>query len=98
MGVSRVTYGSKTIIDISDSTVTPETMAEGVTAYDKRGEKIVGTMPSAENLDAELAEQEALIAQLQQALEGKAGGALATEIWTITFVDGSVIEKEVAVL
>lgn len=74
MGVNSVKFGSKTIIDITDSTVIPETLGVGVTAYDKSGEKITGTMPSAENLDAILSEQEALIAQLQQALEGKAGG------------------------
>jgi hypothetical protein len=32
------------LIDISDSTVTPETLAEGETAYGKNGEKIVGVM------------------------------------------------------
>ena len=32
------------IIDISDSTVTAETLAEGVTAYNAAGEQITGTM------------------------------------------------------
>lgn len=44
MGVNSVKFGSKTIIDISDSTVTPETLTKGVTAYDKKGDKIVGKM------------------------------------------------------
>ncbi|MBO5702152.1 MAG: leucine-rich repeat domain-containing protein [Clostridia bacterium] len=36
--------GEEVLIDITDSTVTKETLAEGVTAYDKSGEKITGTM------------------------------------------------------
>lgn len=33
------------LVDITDSTVTPNDMPEGVTAYDKSGEKITGSMP-----------------------------------------------------
>lgn len=44
MAVNKVVYGSKVIIDISDSTVTPETLAEGVVAYNAKGERIVGTL------------------------------------------------------
>lgn len=45
MAVNKVVFGAVSIMDISDSTVTPETLAEGVTAYDKTGEKITGTKP-----------------------------------------------------
>ena len=44
MAVNKVVFGAVSIMDISDSTVTKETLAEGVTAYDKSGEKITGTM------------------------------------------------------
>ena len=44
MGVNKVVFGAVAILDISDSTVTPETLGEGVTAYDKTGEMIIGTM------------------------------------------------------
>lgn len=43
MSVNKVIYGGNTLIDISDCTVTPETLAEGATAYDKSGTLIVGT-------------------------------------------------------
>ena len=43
MGVNKVVFGAVAIMDISDSTVTPETLSKGVTAYDKTGEKITGT-------------------------------------------------------
>ncbi len=50
MGVNKVVFGAVSVIDISDSTVTPETLAKGETAYDKSGEKIMGTheCPAAE--------------------------------------------------
>jgi hypothetical protein len=44
MAVNKVVFGAVSIMDISDSTVTPDTLAQGVTAYDKAGEKITGTM------------------------------------------------------
>lgn len=46
MKPNAVVFGAVSIMDISDSTVTPETLGEGVTAYDKSGEKITGTMKS----------------------------------------------------
>ena len=33
-----------TLIDLTDSTVTPETLLDGVVAYNAKGERIVGTM------------------------------------------------------
>ena len=45
MGVNRVdTASGEVIMDISDSTVTPETLAEGEKAYNSKGERIVGIM------------------------------------------------------
>ncbi len=38
--------GEEVLIDISGDSVTPETLAEGVTAHDKSGAPIVGTMQS----------------------------------------------------
>lgn len=44
MANSKVVFNGETLMDISNDTVTPETLAEGVTAHDSRGEPIVGTM------------------------------------------------------
>ena len=41
---NQVYYGDQKVMDISDSTVAPETLGEGETAYDKSGKKITGTM------------------------------------------------------
>lgn len=44
MAVNKVLFGDTPVMDISDSTVTPNTLAKGATAYAANGEKIVGTM------------------------------------------------------
>lgn len=44
MAVNKVTYGGKTLVDLTSDTVTPETLAEGVTAHDKGGNVITGTL------------------------------------------------------
>lgn len=41
--VNKVVYGVKTLIDISDSTVSETSLAKGKTAYDASGKKITGT-------------------------------------------------------
>lgn len=43
MGNSKVEYNGETLIDISNDTVTPETLAKGETAHNSNGEPIVGT-------------------------------------------------------
>ena len=52
---------------------------------------------SAEDLDEVLSQQDSLIEELKDELKGKTAGVGEFETWTITFVDGSVIEKEVAI-
>ena len=42
MPVSKVVYGENTVMDITDSTVTPEGLVKGVIAYDAAGKRIVG--------------------------------------------------------
>ena len=44
MGISKVVYGGDTLIDLTGDSVTPETLAQGVTAHDASGQLIVGTM------------------------------------------------------
>lgn len=48
MAINKVEYGGRVIIDLTSDTVTPETLAVGVTAHDKSGAVITGTMPSGE--------------------------------------------------
>lgn len=44
VGVNKVIYGGKTLIDLTGLSVTPETLLEGVTAVNAAGEIITGTM------------------------------------------------------
>ncbi len=89
MGVNKVNYYDRTLIDISDSTVTPETLAEGATAYDKSGEKITGTMKASEDLTAVLDAQESKLNTLVESLEGKAAGGGSVGTCTVNFDDNT---------
>lgn len=44
MARNKVVFGNQVLIDLTDSTVTPETLAFGHVAYNAAGERIVGTM------------------------------------------------------
>lgn len=46
MAVNKVEYAGNTLIDLTADTVTPETLAKGITAHDKSGAVITGTMES----------------------------------------------------
>ena len=43
MAVSKVIYGSQTLIDLTSDTVTEDTLLMGTTAHDAAGNEIVGT-------------------------------------------------------
>lgn len=43
MANNKVVFGGRTLIDLTSDTVTPQTLANGVTAHDKSGKKITGT-------------------------------------------------------
>lgn len=43
MGVSKVVYNKKTLVDLTDSTVTEDTLIKGTTAFNSKGEKITGS-------------------------------------------------------
>lgn len=48
MGINKIVLntdeGDRVLVDLTGDSVTPETLAEGVTAHNKSGEAIVGTM------------------------------------------------------
>ena len=43
MGVSKINYGTRTVMDLSKDTVTASKLLKGVTAHDKNGDQITGT-------------------------------------------------------
>ena len=48
MGVNKVIYNGTTLIDLTGDTVTASTLAQGKTAHDKSGNRIVGTMSASQ--------------------------------------------------
>ena len=44
MAVNKIVYAGNSLIDLTDDTVTADKLAEGITAHDKSGNKITGTM------------------------------------------------------
>lgn len=60
---------------------------------------IVTAEGGAENLDTELTEQENLLQDLREVLEGKAAGGCdhTIETWIFTLEDGTTVEKAVVV-
>lgn len=44
MAVNKVNYGDETLIDLTEDTVTQDTLLSGVTAHSGTGERVVGTV------------------------------------------------------
>lgn len=88
-------------ITTTDATASADEIMSGETAY-VNGSKVTGTF----SIDSELSTQDSLIAQIQTALEGKAGGGIDTSDATATagdilsgktaYVDGAKITGNIA--
>lgn len=48
MGVSKVTYNGRTLVDLTADTVAADSMLEGVTAHAANGEKVTGVLKQVE--------------------------------------------------
>lgn len=46
MAINKVVYGGETLMDLTGDTVTPQTLAAGVTAHTSNGEQITGVAPT----------------------------------------------------
>lgn len=60
MAANKVIYGGETLVDLTMDSVTPETLAEGVTAHDKSGNVITG-ISSVIHITQEAGESESLV-------------------------------------
>ena len=55
MGVNKVVYGGRTVVDMTDTTATADTVLAGYTAYGADGERIVGTAVSTKRQEVTVA-------------------------------------------
>ena len=51
---SKIVYGDKVLIDLTEDTVTPATLKSGVTAHDASGAKITGTLDTAQPKESDI--------------------------------------------
>lgn len=58
MAINKVVYGEEVLIDLTGDSVTEDTLAKGVTAHDKSGAVITGTMPNNGAVTGEITEKE----------------------------------------
>lgn len=91
MAVNKVVYGDDVKIDLTGDSVTPETLAKGITAHDKSGEIITGTSTKdVDSTDATAAVAEILLGKTAYARGAKLTGTMPNN----GAVTGSITEKE----
>ena len=61
---NKIIYGGKTLLDLTADTVTPDKLAEGITAHDKSGALVTGTSTK----DSDTSDATAAVAEI---LSGK---------------------------
>jgi hypothetical protein len=54
MSINKVVYGSKTLIDLTNDTVTASALVKGYKAHDKSGNVITGIAKSETTMQAEI--------------------------------------------
>lgn len=97
MAVNKVVFGGETVIDLTSDTVTPETLAQGVTAHDKAGKQIVGTMAggsgggSVETCTVQISYYEVDDSNVRSAIQVTYVNG-ENEVTTLTFDDWTVYE------
>lgn len=86
MAINKVIYGNKTLIDLTGDTVTPDKLAQGITAHDKSGAIITGT----NTFDSNTSDATAKVAEI---LEGKTAYVAGSKITGTMPYRGTVVEE-----
>lgn len=74
MAINKVVFGGQTLIDLTGDTITPDKLAEGITAHDKSGVAITGTS----TLDSDTSDATAAVAEILSGKTAYARGAKIT--------------------
>ena len=90
MAINKVVYGTTVLVDLSNDTVTAETLALGETAHDKAGNVITGTMEAGGGIPCTLTVTTSPNATVTATFEGTTLTATADSSGVATFV----LEKE----
>lgn len=72
--INKIIYGGRTLIDLTGDTITPDKLAEGITAHDKTGAVITGT----NTYDSDTQDATATVAEILSGRTAYARGAKLT--------------------
>lgn len=78
MAANKVAINGKTILDLTQDTVTPATLAKGATAHDKSGAQITGTLRGYDTSDATVTAGDMASGVVAYGASGKVTGTVQT--------------------
>ena len=89
MAVNKVQFGNRVLMDISDSTLTAEDLLEGLVAYNRSGERIIGRMAQIILDDAmsDTSENGVKNRVIKAYIDGGAGAADMSSMFEIAMAD-----------
>lgn len=91
MAVSKVNYGSKTLLDLTGDTVTADKLAKGTTAHDKAGTKIIGTMEASSGTSNEVWVLNDRLSSTDVMFEGVTFTSNGQQFFGLDLTDGSLV-------
>ena len=106
MGVNKVLYGGKTVVDLTDATASPDTVLAGYTAYGADGNKIFGTASTGASLTVTapawvtvtVSKDGKTMTEVADASGVAVFEGLETGDWTITITDGEATMSRVVTI
>lgn len=96
MAINKVVYDGRTLIDISDSNLTADDLLEGLIAYNRAGERIVGQMAKIviDNAMSDTSENAVQNKVIKAYVDTKAGGSVLASLFNIALDDIYYVKSE----